>query len=128
MSKRIAPSATFPERQEKHEQANWFNLGFNHKTTSTMGLLTPILCEEVYPGEKVRLKTTINKRFAALYLPIMHQCMYTIDYFYVTCQQLWENQKNWQQFISEDPLNPTVTWAYTDYTSCLLYTSPSPRD
>lgn len=115
MAKRIAPSATFPERREKHENANWMNLGFNHKTTSTMGLLTPIFCEELYPGEKVRLRTTINKRFAALYLPIMHTCQYTIDYFYVTCEQLFQNNRQFQVFMSEDPINPVIEWAWFYY-------------
>lgn len=116
MSKRIAPSATFPERREQHANANWMNLGFNHKTTTTMGLLTPIFCEELYPGETVKLRTTINKRFAALYLPIMHTCQYTIDYFYVTCEQLYGDPRQWRQFMSEDPLNAVVSWAYTNYT------------
>jgi len=115
MAKRIAPSATFPQRQEQHANANWMNLGFNHKTTTTMGLLTPIFCEEVYPGEKVRLRTTINKRFAALYLPIMHQCLYTIDFFYVTCEQLYNDPRQFRQFMSEDPLNPQVEWAWATY-------------
>jgi len=115
MAKRIAPSATFPERREVHENQNWFNLGFNHKTTTTMGLLTPIFCEELYPGERVKLRTTINKRFAALYLPMMHQCMYTIDYFYVTCEQLFVDPRQFRQFMSEDPLNPQVEWAWTYY-------------
>jgi len=115
MTKRIAPSATFPQRQEQHANANWMNLGFNHKTTTTMGLLTPIFCEEVYPGEKVRLRTTINKRFAALYLPIMHQCLYTIDFFYVTCEQLYNDPRQFRQFMSEDPLNPQVEWAWATY-------------
>lgn len=116
MKRQVPTSNSFPERMEIHENANWYNIGQNHKTTLTMGLLVPFATKEVYPGEKVRLRTEVKMRFAPLYLPIMHQCQYTIDWFYVRTGALFDNDKTWQKFITEDPMNPTVTWAYFDYT------------
>lgn len=120
-------SLSFPERMEKHEEKTWHDLSFNHKTTSTMGLLTPLACKEVYPGEFVKLMNEIRLKFAALYLPIMHQCYFTLDWFYVTYDQLWPKvgtSDGWQNYIKEDPNNPSVEWAWTKYyTADAVFTS-----
>jgi len=115
MAKRIPASASFPERMEKHDNKNWYNIGFNHKTTATMGLLVPLACKEVYPGERVQLAVEIKKRFAALFLPIMHQCYYTLDWFYVSYAQLFDYDSSWQNFIKQDPMNATYEWAWFTY-------------
>jgi len=121
MAKRIPTSASFPERMEKHENKNWFNIGFNHKTTATMGLLVPLACKEVYPGEKVQLAVEIKKRFAALYLPIMHQCYYTLDWYFIGWDQLWPksgsgvNEIGWQMFIKQDPITGEIQWPWFQY-------------
>jgi len=121
MAKRIPASATFPERMEQHQSKNWYNIGFNHKTTASMGLLVPLGCKEVYPGETVNLAVEIKKRFAALYLPIMHQCFYTLDWFFVTYDQLWPrygsgiNEVGWQMFIKQDPVTGEVEWPWFQY-------------
>jgi len=116
LMKRIVPSsASIPERMEKHQKRNRVNIGFNHKTTTTMGLLTPLGCKEVYPGEPVSLYSEIKMRFAALYLPIMHQCFFTLDWFYIQMRSLWEDPQVWEQFIIQDPVSGMTTWAYMDY-------------
>jgi len=114
--KKINVSNTIPERMENHVERNWYNLGFNHKTTITMGTLVPMACKEVYPGEPVKVSMELKMRFAALYLPIMHQCFFTVDWFYVRMGSLWENEKNWQEFITQDPMQISTTWAYFNYT------------
>jgi len=109
MKRRIESGQTFPERMETHAPANWFDLGFNDKTTTTMGLLVPLATKEVYPGEKVRLANEIKLMFAPLFLPIFHQCYFTCDWFFVTYDQLWKRGANpidnWQSFIKQDPNN-----------------------
>jgi len=123
MQKRIPPSSTFPERSERHENANWYNLGFNHKTTLTMGLLVPLAVKEVYPGEKIRVRNEILMRFAPLYLPIMHQCYFTCDWFYVSNAQLYHIEKTWYEFIKQDPVTGGTGWAYMTYArSDAIYT------
>jgi len=117
MTKRIPSSSTFPERSEKHEGKQWHNLGFNHKTTLTMGLLVPMACKEVYPGELLKVGAEVKMRFAPLYLPIMHQCYYTLDWYYVNNDQLWKSgtQDSWQQFIKEDPITSPIDRPWFDY-------------
>jgi len=116
----IKVGQSVPERYEKHEKKNWFSFGFNHKTTLTMGTLVPMACKQFYPGELVRLKSEIMMYFAALYLPIMHQCYFTWDWFYVRNGALWPNDSDggsgWEAFYLDNPENLSVDWAWTQYT------------
>jgi len=111
----IPSSRSIPERSEKHQDRNWVHLGFNHKTTLTMGTLVPFGCEEVYPGELARCSMELKMRFAALYLPIMHLCFFTVDWFFVRMGALWQQEKDWQNFLQQDPITGTQGWAYFDY-------------
>lgn len=125
--KRIQSGSSFPERMEIHEKANWYDLGFNHKTTLSMGMLVPLATKEVYPGERVRLGNEIKLMFAALLLPIMHQCYFTCDWYYVANNIIWdrgENQfDNWQNFIKADPNIPPTAFPTFDYKRALaIYT------
>lgn len=103
---------SIPERFEKHANKNWFGLSFNHKTTLTMGTLVPMACKQVYPGEFVKLRSELMMRFAALFLPIMHQCYFTWDWFYVRQGILWPNwlfdDSGFEAFMKQDPTNPTI--------------------
>jgi len=107
-----------PERMEKHAQKSWFDLSFNHKTTLTMGELIPLATKEVYPGELAKLQNEIKMMFASLYLPIMHQCYFTVDWFYIRTGILWKNADpdNWETFIKSDPMNTFTAWPYFNYT------------
>jgi len=73
--------------------------------------------KEVYPGERVNLSCELMMRFAALYLPIMHQCYFTVDWYYVRNGILWPGigAQSWEDFIKQDPVNGTTTWAYMAY-------------
>jgi len=121
MKKQIRSGNTFPERMEKHANANWYDLSFNHKTTLTMGNLIPLMVKEVNPGENIRLQCEVMMRFAGLYLPIMHQCYFTLDYYYATNRLLWpkstvgDYNNGWEQFIKQDPITGSVTWPYLTY-------------
>lgn len=114
----IKDSRTIPERMEKHQDKNWFDHGFNHKTTLTMGSLVPLGIKEVYPGELAKCYAQLMYRFAALYLPIMHQVYHTIDWFYVRNAALFNSngvQQGFEAFMKQDPINGTVSWAYDVY-------------
>lgn len=113
----IKAGMSVPERYEKHANKNWVDLGFNHKTTLTMGNLIPMACKELYPGEYCKVYMEVMMRFAALFLPIMHQCYFTVDWFYVRTQSLFDSRKafSFESFIKQDPNAGTVGWAYTIY-------------
>jgi len=114
----IKPSNTIPERFEKHAKKNWVDKSFNHKTTLTMGELIPMACKLVYPGELARLRCELMMRFAQLYLPIMHTCYFTWDWFYVRLGTLWQGNatSSFESFMKQDPITGPVTWPYIEYT------------
>lgn len=114
-SRMIPTNQSIPERAERHTPRNWVNLSFNHKTTLTMGTLVPMACKEVYPGELAKLYAELKMRFAALYLPIFHNCFFTFDWFYVRMGALWQQEKDWQDFMQQDPVTGTHGWAHFNY-------------
>lgn len=113
----IRAGSALPERMEKHERRNWVDKSFNHKTTLTMGTLVPLAVKHVYPGELVKLYLELQAKFAALYLPIMHQCYWTLDWFYVRTGSLFEASANesFEDFMKQDPVTGTIQWAYFNY-------------
>lgn len=118
MAKRQIQSGTsIPERLERHSPRNWVNLSFNHKTTLTMGALVPMACKEVYPGELAKLYMELKMRFAALYLPIMHQCYFSLDWYYVRMGDLWQGTftNSFETFMKQDPVTGNVGWTYFNY-------------
>lgn len=115
----IKPTNTIPERMEKHSPKNWVDLSFDHKTTTTMGLLTPMAVKEVFPGEVVKLRSEVLMRFAPLFLPIMHQCYFTWDWFYVRTASLFQgngNRNKFELFIMQHPVTGSESWAWFNYT------------
>lgn len=76
---------------------NKFDLSHERKLTLDMGTLYPILCEEVLPGEKWRVKSDVFLRFLALIAPVMHRVDVTVHYFFVPNRLLW---RNFEDFIT----------------------------
>jgi len=114
----IQAGSAIPERYEKHERKNWIDKSFNHKTTLTMGTLVPMAIKELYPGELCKVYMELQMKFAALYLPIMHQCYFTVDWFYVRTQTLFNGGSSnsaFEDFLKQDPETGTIPWAYFDY-------------
>lgn len=117
MARRIQSGSSFPERMEKHADRTWHDLSFNHKTTLSMGMLIPLATKETYPGEKWRLQCEIMMNFAALYLPIMHQCYFSLDWFYVRNGAIWPGNStgSWEDFIKQDPITGFTAWPWFQY-------------
>lgn len=110
----IKDARSIPERMEQHEGKNWFSLGFNHKTTMTMGELVPFACKPVYPGNRVKCYLELSAKFAALYLPIMHQSYFTVDWFYVRTGSIWQDGL-FENFMKQDPIQGDIEWAWFGY-------------
>lgn len=116
----IKAGMALPERFEKHANKNWVDKSFNHKTTLTMGTMVPMACKLVYPGELAKCYSEVMMRFAALYLPIMHQCYFTWDWFYVRLGAIWPSLpgtalNGFESFMKQDPVTGVTTWTYFDY-------------
>lgn len=88
-----------------------FDLSHENKLTTEFGRLTPILCQEVLPGDKWRNSTEYIVKLSPMSAPIMHEVNVYVHYFFVPYRLLW---KNWDKFITggEDgyasPVMPTL--------------------
>lgn len=76
---------------------NKFDLSHERKLSMYMGMLTPILCQEVCPGESWKVSTEQMVRFAPLLAPIMHRNNVFIHNFFVPYRLVWDE---FQDFIT----------------------------
>ncbi|AXL14921.1 major capsid protein [Microviridae sp.] len=89
-----------------------FDLSHEKKLSTKMGQLTPILIEEVVPGDQFKGRTETMIRMAPMIAPVMHRVNTFVHYFFVPNRILW-NQ--WEDFMSggregtTKPVMPTVT-------------------
>lgn len=81
---------------------NAFDLSYRKNFTCDMGELIPILCDEVIPGDHIKLGNEIVIRFQPLSAPVMHEITATAHYFFVPYRILWPD---WENFISQGTLN-----------------------
>jgi len=72
-----------------------FNRSFCHKTTFDASYLVPVYCEEVYPGDTIKMKPTLFARLQTLKFPIMDNIHLDSFYFFVPFRLLWDH---WEQF------------------------------
>lgn len=75
-----------------------FHLNHEVKTTARFGELTPILCQEVLPGDTWKLQTEQLIRFAPTLAPVMHRVNAFLHYYFVPNRLLMKDL--WEDFIS----------------------------
>lgn len=83
-----------------------FNLSHERKQTMEMGKLTPILCEEVVPGDKWIINTQMMVKLAPMVAPIMHRIDLYIHYFFVPNRIIWDG---WEDFITGEAATSVPT-------------------
>lgn len=92
-----------------------FDLSYDKKFSTDMGLLIPVMCDEVVPGDVFKMGNEIVLRFQPLIAPILHEVNIYVHYFYVPYRILWDE---WEDFITGGPegdLTPTLpTWEPTN--------------
>ena len=76
---------------------NVFNLSHENKLSLNMGELIPILCQEVVPGDRFRVRTDLLLRFAPMLAPIMHRVNVYTHFFFVPNRIIWNE---WEDFIT----------------------------
>ena len=74
-----------------------FDLSHTVKTTTEFGRLTPIMCEEVLPGDTFRLNSKVFARLAPMVFPVMANVQVYTHFFFVPNRLLWDK---WEEFIS----------------------------
>lgn len=75
-----------------------FRMEWAHKTTFDAGLLIPVMCEEVLPGDSFKLKMTAFARLATPIVPVMDNLHLESFFFFVPNRLVWTN---WVRFMGE---------------------------
>lgn len=92
-----------------------FNMSYENLFSTNMGVLWPIGCTEVIPGDVVSHSTSLLLRLAPLVTPVMHTCDVRIHHFYDPMRNLWED---FEDFMTggpdglDDSVFPTVSLSY----------------
>ena len=84
-----------PTRRVKRSK---FHMNHEVKTTARFGEITPIMVQEVLPGDTWKLQTEQFIRFAPTLAPVMHRVNSFLHYYFVPNRLLMKD--NWEDFIS----------------------------
>ena len=76
------------------------DLGFEKKSTTNQGFLTPIGVTEVLPGDVVKHKIDLMLRTQPLLAPVYHSVDVKIHNFFVPMRLIWDE---WEDFITGGP-------------------------
>jgi len=79
------------------------------KTTFDSGLIVPIMCEEVLPGDTFNVNVTMFGRLATPIFPVMDNLHLDSFFFFVPNRLVWTN---WVKFMGEQD-NPADSISYT---------------
>ena len=73
------------------------NLSHYHLMTAKFGLLYPVGCVEVLPGDTFRHRTSFLLRVAPMLAPVMHPVHVRLHHFFVPYRLVWDQ---WEDFIT----------------------------
>lgn len=86
-----------------------FSMQKTLKTTFDSGLIVPIMCEEVLPGDTFNVNVTMFGRLATPIFPVMDNLHLDSFFFFVPNRLVWTN---WVKFMGEQD-NPADSISYT---------------
>lgn len=91
---------------------NNFDLSFQNNFSTKIGYLTPLMCQEVMPGDKFQIDSAIGLRAMPLAFPVQTPLQCHISYFFVPNRILWDS---WKDFISDtqEHEHPYISIPYT---------------
>lgn len=99
-----------------------FDLSYSKLFTCDMGMLIPVMADEVVPGDIFKIGNQIVIRFQPLVAPILHEINVYVHYFFVPYRLLWDE---WETFITGDfdgeDLTSIPTWTPTSYAENSLW-------
>lgn len=94
-----------------------FDRSHGVKTAIDAGVIYPVLCDEVLPGDTFSMQAAMFGRFATLIRPVLDNVFLDIQFFFVPMRLCWDN---FQKFMGE--VNPGDTTEYTVPTFTDAYT------
>ena len=101
-----------------HPKYSVFDLSYVKTMTADMGILYPVMCDEVVPGDIFKIGNQMVLRFQPMLAHILHEINAYVHYFFVPYRLLWDS---WEDFITGGPqgnLTPSLpTWIGNDQTA-----------
>lgn len=79
---------------------NKFDLSYENLLSAGMGKLYPILCKEMLPGDRFRVKSDLLIRAMPMTSPVYGNLKAYVHYFFVPNRLVWSN---WEEFITGGP-------------------------
>lgn len=79
---------------------NKFDLSYENLLSAGMGKLYPILCKEMLPGDRFRVKSDLLIRAMPMTSPVYGNLKAYVHYFFVPNRLIWSN---WEEFITGGP-------------------------
>lgn len=76
---------------------NKFDLSYENLLSAGMGKLYPILCKEMLPGDRFRVKSDVLIRAMPMTSPVYGNLKAYVHYFFVPNRLVWSN---WEEFIT----------------------------
>jgi hypothetical protein len=89
---------TFSQVPKAEIPRSSFDRSHGYKATFNAGLLCPIFCDEVLPGDTFNLNMTGFARLATPLKPLMDNAFINTFFFFVPNRLIWDN---WQKFNGE---------------------------
>lgn len=77
-----------------------FDLSYSHKTTMKIGPLYPVACDEVVPGDRLKIGNQVIIRFQPLVAPVLHNINAFLHWFFVPYRLLSDESFDWEKFIT----------------------------
>ena len=74
-----------------------FDLSYSKLFDCDMGQLIPVMCDEVVPGDFLKIGNQSVVRFQPMVAPILHEVNVYVHYFFVPYRLLWDD---WESFIT----------------------------
>ncbi|AZL82764.1 major capsid protein [Apis mellifera associated microvirus 56] len=90
--------------QHPAPQGNYFDLSHSHRTTSKMGTLVPIYCEEILAGDRISINPRNLIRLMPLVTPAMDRIQVVTTAFFVPFRLCWPGDTSigtgWESFFT----------------------------
>ena len=86
----MSDTAIFTEVKSHSLPRNKFDMSFDNKLSTTFGVLTPMLVQELMPGDSVQHSHEIYLQFAPLNAMMMHRFYIKTEYFFVPCRLVYD--------------------------------------
>lgn len=90
-------SGVFSQVGGAHPRRSTFDLSYDKKMTVNFGDCNIVMCDEVVPGDVVKLGCQAVYRFNPLLAPILHEINAYTNYFFIPYRILWDL---WETFIT----------------------------